>query len=260
MKIEVRVYKKYDMDILALYSAGYSLARMMRDAICAYAKGQPFFLAIGEIMPFDIGDKNSIHIRLCIPDGEFEAIDLLSSVKDGYKGNFSKQLLRNALIQQNLSCFFSDADQDRYLPTHMANLQYVSGLNYLNLHRCSEYLPKKKQKETKAATPRVIRQPIPAVSVPHAAFVQTQAPQPTAFKPQAIPAPPVPPEISNEPPEADIKAQIQEQASTEPIQEKDPVAGTYEPLNDEMPEDTGNEKIVPGLADDPELMKMFMNM
>ena len=98
MKIEVRVYKKYDMDILALYSAGYSIARMMRDAICAYAKGQPFFLAIGEIMPFDIGDKNSVHIRLCVPDTELEAIDLLSSVKDGYKGNFSKQLLRNALI------------------------------------------------------------------------------------------------------------------------------------------------------------------
>lgn len=136
MNIEVRVYKRYDTDILALHDAGYSITKMMTDAVIAYANGRPCHFFVDEILPFDMNDKKNVRLRLKINNNDYNTIRLLKDIKHGYKSNFCKQVLRNAMIQQNLTCYFSDMS---FLPLHEANANNLNMQAYPNLIMCSQY-------------------------------------------------------------------------------------------------------------------------
>ena len=108
MNVEIRIYKRFDTDILALHDAGFSIMRMMHDSLIAYATGKPFHILLEEMIPFKISDKSSIRTRLTINESVPEVKALLNAIKRGYRSNFCKQLLRNSIIQQNLPCYIDD--------------------------------------------------------------------------------------------------------------------------------------------------------
>ena len=108
MNIEVRIYKHWDIDLLSLMDAGYPVAMMMRDTVINYANGMPCNYFIDEYIPFSLNDKDSVHTRIIIPNSEKKACYLLKNIRNRYRGNFIKLLLRNALVIQNLNCFFTD--------------------------------------------------------------------------------------------------------------------------------------------------------
>ena len=108
MIVEIRIYKRYDLDLIALHDAGLPLNSMMKNALIAYANAAPLKYLIDEIIPFDLNNKTTIHIRLNIPDVEEKAIYMIKHIKHGLRNVFCKMVLRNALVQQNLNGFFSD--------------------------------------------------------------------------------------------------------------------------------------------------------
>lgn len=136
MNIEIRIYKRYDTDLLSLHDAGYSVTKMMAEAVSAYANGLPFRLFIDELVSFDMNDKKSIRLRLKFKDNDTKVATLIRNVKHGYRSNFCKQILRNAMIHQNLICYFSDTS---LLSIHEANIRTVNLQAFPLIKKCSDY-------------------------------------------------------------------------------------------------------------------------
>lgn len=135
MVVEIRIYKRYDMDLFSLFDAGLPITSMMRDAIIAYANSSPIHFLIDEAIPFDLNDKTTLHTRINIPNSEKKAIYMLTHIKHGLRNNFCKMLLRNALIQQNLCGYFSD---ENLLQLHNNNLEAYDLTNLDNVIPCSK--------------------------------------------------------------------------------------------------------------------------
>lgn len=108
MFVEVRIYKRWDTDLLSLLDAGYPLFLMIRDAIISYANGIPLHYYIDEPIDFDLNGKKTVRSRFEIPKNESNAIYLLKNIKHGYRNTFCKVLLRNALVGQALAGFLTN--------------------------------------------------------------------------------------------------------------------------------------------------------
>ncbi|WP_027438703.1 hypothetical protein [Lachnospira multipara] len=107
MVIEIRLYKRYDMDLVALVDAGYPVSTMIKESLIAYANGNPISYLIDENIAFDLNGKESVRTRIVIPESETNLIYLLKHIKHRTRNNFCKMVLRNALINQNLGAFFA---------------------------------------------------------------------------------------------------------------------------------------------------------
>lgn len=136
MNVEIRIYKRFDTDLLALHDAGYSVSKMMAESLSAYANGYACHYFIDEIVPFDMNDKKSIRLRLKIRNDDYNTITLLQNIKHGCRSNFCKLVFRNSLIQQNLCCYFADMTK---LPVHVANAKTINPLAFFELKNCSDY-------------------------------------------------------------------------------------------------------------------------
>lgn len=137
MVVEIRIYKRYDIDLFSLCDAGFPVVAMMKDAISGYANVTPVHFLIDEAVPFNLEGKTSIHKRLNIPDDDVKTITLLKNVKKGLRNNFCKNVLRNALIQQNL-CGYFDTDNEKYIKLQNANLSLIDLSAYKNVIPCSQ--------------------------------------------------------------------------------------------------------------------------
>lgn len=135
MRLNVRIYKRWDIDLIALMDAGYPVIQMMQNALICFAKGQPCFYYIDEFTQFEVSDKNSLSIKINIPNDEKETIYMLSHLKRYLKNNFCKLVLRNALVSQNLSCYFEDNNlcQLVNLNNYSKNIHSLS-----NVIKCSD--------------------------------------------------------------------------------------------------------------------------
>lgn len=134
MRIEIRVYKTFDTDLIALIDSGYPVADMMRSAIISYANGAPLFYYIDEYNHFDLNGKRNAHLAVIIPKEETKALYLLSHIKHRYRNTFCKTLLRNSLILQNMTCFFADPalaqlQNDRYRYINLSAFQNAIALS-----------------------------------------------------------------------------------------------------------------------------------
>lgn len=135
MVIEFRLYKKFDMDLIALYNMHYPVASMMREAVIAYANGRPLNYLVDEPTVFNADDCDAVHSRFNIPDSDTITCYMLSHIKFRCKNAFVKTVLRNALIQQNLTCFFTDNALNQ---THFHNASAKNVQMLPNVIRCSQ--------------------------------------------------------------------------------------------------------------------------
>ena len=108
MVVELRIYKRYDTDLVALVDAGYDIKKMMKEALIGYATGMPVYFYIDEAIPFDEKNKKSVHTRFSVPDSDLKTCYLLRHIKPGYRNSFCKNLLRDCLVMQNLGGYFND--------------------------------------------------------------------------------------------------------------------------------------------------------
>lgn len=106
MKLYLRFYTPHDVDLLHLKQQGISLSVLAKNALFAYAHGKD----IKYLVPPTDGVKIYEYkvVRADVKINDKETIALLKSIQD-YKLNvFVKQVMRNALVRQDLSsCFKS---------------------------------------------------------------------------------------------------------------------------------------------------------
>lgn len=115
MNVEVRFYKRFDMDLFALFDAGYPIAELMREAVQGFAHKQPVHIEINDPLFFDSNDKNTFRTRFVIPNDDVETINMLKTIKHRCRSNFCKAVLRNALVNLPLTAYFSyDSDYSLY--------------------------------------------------------------------------------------------------------------------------------------------------
>ena len=107
LELDLRFYKRYDVELIALHKAGVPLGDYVRQALIAYTTGKPFHIYIPFALDHDFNDRQLLHTSVKIEDTASE--HLLRQIKHGYRNSFCKLLLRDALIYQNLAVFHSDA-------------------------------------------------------------------------------------------------------------------------------------------------------
>ena len=122
MDVEMRYFKYYDADLIALSAAGYPMPVMMRDAVVAYANGRPLHYLIDEPITADFNVLKTMRTRLTFPDDDARVIYLLKHLKFRSRNMFCKAVLRNALIQQNLTVFFANGSEQILNPLKDINL------------------------------------------------------------------------------------------------------------------------------------------
>lgn len=175
MVVDIRLYKRYDADLVALADAGCSISAMMYDAVISYANGTPIHFLIDEITPFDANDRKPVHIKFTIPESQTNAIYMMKNIKKRCKNSFCKALLRNALIQQNLSGYFSD---ESLLQLQAINLRNENINAMQNVYLCSAY--KNARKVIFAGKTFTRQTPLPAI---------TLQPAPLQYTPVTTPQP-----------------------------------------------------------------------
>ena len=199
---EIRLYKRYDTDLLALCDAGYSISLMIKDALYGYAHSTPVHIYIDQLIPFDLNKKTSVHTRFTIPDSDLQTCYLLRNIKHGYRNSFCKNVLRNALVQQNLVAYFAD---NSMLRLQSDNLQQTNLSALPNLKPCSSYIiggkqeslfkeHTKQKKRKEEAYPPAFQNPYPMGAMPQFQSIPSQM--------QTMPGYPQPmPGFYNQPPQ-----------------------------------------------------------
>lgn len=162
MVVEIRLYKQFDTDLVALADAGYSVSSMIKAAVKGYANGYPVHFYIDEIIPFDMNDKKTVHTRFTIPESDKKTCYLLRNIKHGYRNTFCKAVLRNSLIQQNLTGFFAG---ESLFHLQTLNMQDINIYTYKNLVPCSKIRGSAKQVTFLGRTVTVERKPIDSAPV-----------------------------------------------------------------------------------------------
>ena len=125
MIVELRYYKRFDLDLLSLMVSGINLNAYLPAVLQGYAKGEPVKL----IIPFckEI-DSNGIQmLRAGIKITDPASISLLEGIKRGYRNAFCKMILRESLMFQALGVYFSkrsliDKENERI---HLTNINNV---------------------------------------------------------------------------------------------------------------------------------------
>ncbi len=143
MQFGVYIYKQYDTDILSLADAGYDVTRMMKEAVTGYANNRPVHFFIDRLVSFDVNGKKSIRVMVNVPKSDKKTLYMLQHIKDRYRGRFCKAVLRNALIQQNICCYFAD---ENLMQLQNDNLAFMNLSAFTNLKPISAYIKQQKLK------------------------------------------------------------------------------------------------------------------
>lgn len=134
MNVEIRLYKRFDADLISLYEAGYSVTMMMKEAVIGFANGSPIHFYVDEITDFQMGVDSTFRSRFSIPDSDVKTVYMLKHLKPRCRNAFCKAVLRNSLVQQNLTCFFTDAS---LYQLQGENLKGMNLYSFKNLTPCS---------------------------------------------------------------------------------------------------------------------------
>lgn len=113
MRVIMHLYKSHDPDLVALHKSGYSISKLARKVIEAYAHGERIKLLIPECKMVDISEVSSSRdggLRIEFSTSDTAAINLLNSIANKRRNQFCKAMVRNAFIEQPLAVFFTNPD------------------------------------------------------------------------------------------------------------------------------------------------------
>lgn len=108
MRLEIRYYKRFDPDLLALAEIGINLSEILKKALYAYARGDRYQVLVPVSKPHDLSGRQGLHSAVTITDDQ--SIRLLKQIKHMFRNSFCKILIRDALVLQSLSVFMTDKD------------------------------------------------------------------------------------------------------------------------------------------------------
>ena len=122
--VEMRLYRRFDGDLLALWELGLPVAKLAKGAVTAYANGRRIRYLLPRAAAYDFSERKGVHLRIAITDRKTEAV--LRQIKRGYRCQFLKTVLRNSLLEQSLAPFFSDSTYVAAEDMRLRNLRELS--------------------------------------------------------------------------------------------------------------------------------------
>ncbi len=125
MRIDIRLYKLFDADLIAFATNGYSLKQMFEDSLMSYAHGVAYSIRYDKPLEIDLEHSYNMHLAVLIPTGDRQTCALLQGIKKRYRNAFCKAVLRNALTVQNLASYIAD---EALMPLQMALLKRSNAL------------------------------------------------------------------------------------------------------------------------------------
>ena len=130
VRYTVRFYRQHDYDLL-LFSIQNrcDLIRMLYKVLKAFSKGESFIVTASEHPNKEMPEFRRAYTRALILDDEKDAdqIALLSRIKDGYRNNFFRTLLRIYICSPAPTAFLVDESTDRNFFENLVEQAFRNG-------------------------------------------------------------------------------------------------------------------------------------
>ena len=113
MRVVMHLYKSHDSDLVSLHKSGYSISKLARKVIEAYAHGERCKYLIPECKKIDLSDvptNSKGGLRVEFNTSDEETIQLLNSIANNRRNQFCKAMVRNSFVEQPLAVFFTNPD------------------------------------------------------------------------------------------------------------------------------------------------------
>ena len=144
MIVEIRLYRRWDADIISMHNYGYDIIRMVSLSLSSYANDElvQFRLSGDEKLFFP--EKKMVHLRLLVEDPE--SVNLLKQIQPGYRNSFCKMLLRESLARNSFASLLTKKD---YVQLEKRRIREVSDENTIPCPKRTDN-PVKRSRNSKA--------------------------------------------------------------------------------------------------------------
>ena len=149
MQVEIRLYKRHDLDLIMLHRHGVPLLSIFKNALCAYADGK-MYKAHYEPCTEPIKPSAVQMIRIKPSIKEEKEKEVIKNVRAGYRCQFCKALIRSASQEEPLNLYFSNFAYKEQMEKQFAK----DGL------LIDEEVKNKKKKEEKPKKEKVENEPV----------------------------------------------------------------------------------------------------
>ena len=108
MRVELKLYKNYDADLISLNANGISVTMLMKKALEYYVRGQQITFVVPNAIPFTLKEKKrTYHLLFEIKDKP--SVDFLRrEIKEGWRTAFFKTLVRSYLLTPHIAVFLKN--------------------------------------------------------------------------------------------------------------------------------------------------------
>lgn len=125
MRVKIRIYNPYDLDIIALAEApGFSVSNAMRQTLKYYAAGKRYLIEIPNLTDTL---KNEHYVKgfyVELDDvADAQAIEFIKSIPDGMRNAFMKNIFRASFEVCPMSLFMGEGGAE-YVARMIANPRY----------------------------------------------------------------------------------------------------------------------------------------
>lgn len=125
MRIKIRIYNPYDLDIIALTEApNFSVANAMKQTLRYYAMGKRYLVEIPALTEHLVNDRyvKGFYVELD-DDKDAQAIEFIKTIPDGLRNSFMKNIFRASFEVCPLSLYMGDGGA-AYVEKMIANPRY----------------------------------------------------------------------------------------------------------------------------------------
>ena len=125
MRIKIRIYNPYDLDIIALTEApGFSVANAMKQTLKYYAAGKRYLVEIPTLTDTLVNEKyvKGFYVELD-DEKDAQAVEFIKKIPDGLRNAFMKNIFRASFEVCPLSLFMTEGGSE-YVAKMIANPRY----------------------------------------------------------------------------------------------------------------------------------------
>jgi hypothetical protein len=125
MRIKIRIYNPYDLDIIALTEApGFSVANAMKQTLKYYAMGKRFLVEIPSLTEHLVNEQYVKGFYVELDDvADAQAVEFIKSIPDGLRNSFMKNIFRASFEVSPMSLYIGDGGAE-YVAKMIANPRY----------------------------------------------------------------------------------------------------------------------------------------
>lgn len=125
MRIKIRIYNPYDLDIIALTEApNFSVANAMKQTLIYYAKGKRYLVEIPSLTEHLINEQYVKGFYVELDDvKDAQAVEFIKSIPEGLRNSFMKNIFRASFEVSPVSLYMGDGGAE-YVAKMIANPVY----------------------------------------------------------------------------------------------------------------------------------------